>query len=364
MNEIKNKRESNFELLRIIAILLIITSHFCVHSTNQIYLQAPFTFNIHHLLTLIFTTGCIANNIFILITGYFMVNKKINYKKIISLVLDMEFYSIIIYLVLSITGLIKNISPIKSIFTIFYGNWFCIYYIILYLFIPYLNHLLNTLPKETLKKLIITILVLVCIVPTFIDVWSFSVHDVFILSYLIGGYIKLYPNKNITQKKIKSILIYTILLLILCITTLYVIGIHFKILPFIKDLPQRYICSNSSIFVIIIAICIFLLFKNKKIKYNQYINTASTTALGIYLIHDNYLLREIIWNKIAPISLYFNKCFFPIYAITKILAVFIICYIIVRVKQIILNKPHNYLTNKIYNLLEKIIKKEGNKNEI
>ena len=362
MKEVTNKRESNFELLRIIAILLIIAHHFCVHS--RMSLQNPYTFNPNYFITTIFATGCIANNIFILITGYFMVNKKINYKKIISLVLDMEFYSIIIYLVLSITGLIKNISPIKSILTIFYGNWFCIYYIILYLFIPYLNHLLNTLPKEALKKLIITILVLVCIVPTFIDVWSFSVHDVFILSYLIGGYIKLYPNKNMTQKKIKSILFYTISLLIICILSLYMIGIHFKVLPFINDFPRRYICSNSSIFVIIIAVCIFSLFKNKKIKYNKYVNTASTTVLGIYLIHDNYLVRNIIWNKIAPISLYFNKWYFPMYAITKILAIFIICYIIVRLKQIVLNKPHNYLTNKIYNIGKNLIKKEGNKNGI
>ncbi len=347
MNKENNKRKTNFELLRVVAILLIITSHFCVHSNNQIYIQNPFKFSINHLLTIIFTTGCIANNIFILITGYFMVNKEINKKKIISLILDMEFYSIVIYLILTITGMIKNISPIKSILTIFYGNWFCIYYIILYIFIPYLNHLINTLTKEKLKKLILTILILVSIVPTFIDVWGFSGHDIFILSYLIGAYIKKYMNKPIETKKIKAILIYTITLLTICIISIYTIGIRYKILPFTKDLPQKYICSNNSIFVIIIAICIFLLFKNKKIKYNKYINKISTTSLGIYLIHDNYLLKDIIWNKITPISLYITKWYFPFYAIIKILTIFVICFIIVRIKQITLKKPHNYLIDKI-----------------
>lgn len=341
------KRKTNLELLRVVAILLIITSHFCVHSNNQIYLQNPFTFSINHLLTIIFTTGCIANNIFIIITGYFMVNKKINKKKIISLILDMEFYSILIYIILTLTGTIKNVSPIKSIFAIFYGNWFCIYYIILYIFIPYLNHLINTLTKEKLRKLIITMLILISIIPTFIDVWGFSRHDIFILSYIIGGYIKLHMNKKIDTKKIKLILLYTIILLITCIISIYTIGIKFKILPFTKDIPQKYICCNNSIFVIIIAICTFLLFKNKKIKYNKHINTISTTSLGIYLIHDNYLLKDIIWNKIAPMDLYITKWYFPNYAIAKILTIFIICFIIVRIKQIILKKPHNYLVKKI-----------------
>ena len=347
MKEKINTRESNFELLRIIAMLLVITSHFCIHSNKAIYFQNPYTFNINYFLTMIFTTGNIANNIFILITGYFMVKKEKNNKKIISLILDMEFYSISIYLILRTFGLIKNISPLKSIFAIFYGNWFCIYYIILYLISPYLNHLLNTLSKEKLKKLIITILILISVVPTFIDVWGFTSHDVFILSYLIGGYIRLYLDKKQDTKKIKMILLYTIILVILCILSLYLIGIIFKILPFIEYYPYKFLANNTSIFVIIIATCIFLLAKNKNIKYNKNINIASTTVLGIYLIHDNELLRYIIWNKLFPIDLYFTKWYFPIYAIIKILLVFIICYIIVRLKQIILNKPYNYIVDKI-----------------
>lgn len=351
MKEQTSTRKSNFELLRIVAILLVITSHFCVHSNKAIYFQNPYTFNINYFLTLIFTTGNIANNIFILITGYFMVKKEKNNKKIISLILDMEFYSISIYLILNALGLIKNISPLKSIFAIFYGNWFCIYYIILYLISPYLNHILNTLPKEKIKKLIITLLILISVVPTFIDVWGFTSHDVFILSYLIGGYIRLYLDKKQDTKRIKIVLLYTIVLVILCVLSLYLIGITFKIFPFIEYYPHKLLVNNTSIFVIIIATCIFLLVKNKNIQYNRSINVASTTVLGIYLIHDNELLRYIIWNKFVPIDLYFTKWYFPIYAIIKILIVFIICYIIVKIKQMILNKPFNYIVDKIEEMI-------------
>ena len=286
-----------------------------------------------------------------------MVDKKTDNKKIIHLILDMEFYSIVIYIVLNVLGIIKNINPIKSILAIFYCNWFGIYYIILYLISPYLNHLLNTLPKAMLKKLLITLLIITSIIPTFMGAWDFNGHAAFIRSYLIGGYIKLYHNKPNETSKIRILLIYTISITLLCILSFYIIGIKFKLLPFIYEYPKKILCDNNSIFVTIIAICIFLLFKNKKVKYNKHINIASTTALGIYLIHDNFLLRDIIWNKIVPINLYLNKWYFLSYAISKIIIVLITCYILVRLKQILLDKYFNNITNKISKTIEELKKK-------
>lgn len=129
----KNKvvRNSNIELLRLIAIIGIIISHFCVH---QSYPKLSFnSMNINYFFTETMQLGSIANHLFIIIAGYFLASKKINYKKIISLILEMLFYSISIGIfIIIINGAdITLKSGIKMLFPIFWGNWFLIYYIIL-----------------------------------------------------------------------------------------------------------------------------------------------------------------------------------------------------------------------------------------
>lgn len=96
----KNKnRNSNIELLRILCMIFIILHHSVVHSSfNEI---DNLNFNILYVLS---TLGRVANNIFIIITGYYMVNKQVKVKSIMKLVLETIFYSyviLLIYLIIS-----------------------------------------------------------------------------------------------------------------------------------------------------------------------------------------------------------------------------------------------------------------------
>ena len=127
----KNKvvRNSNIELLRLIAIIGIIISHFCVHQVypdftlNNINLQSFFVQFLH--------LGCIGNHIFIIITGYFLINKNFDFKKIVRLLLEMLFYSIVIgSIFIIVNGDFSVKEVIKMIFPLFWGNWFVIYYIL------------------------------------------------------------------------------------------------------------------------------------------------------------------------------------------------------------------------------------------
>lgn len=73
-------RQSNFELLRIIAMLLIVLHHSMIHGTlttpGKVVLDTgnPFTFGIYNFLAF---GGKVGVYIFVLITGYFMINSKI-----------------------------------------------------------------------------------------------------------------------------------------------------------------------------------------------------------------------------------------------------------------------------------------------
>lgn len=82
------KRQSNIELLRILAILCIISFHYVYKSgyvLNDLSLKS-LTINSCWFL------GEFGVNLFILITGYFLINSKFSFKKLIKLILEVNFY--------------------------------------------------------------------------------------------------------------------------------------------------------------------------------------------------------------------------------------------------------------------------------
>jgi len=100
------QREVGIELLRIVAMLLIIFHHFCYHggflshitSQNKQQLIAKLISNIFP----------ISINLFVFITGYFSLNNKGNVlKKAIVLWIQVFFYSLIIYLIFLSTKQVK-----------------------------------------------------------------------------------------------------------------------------------------------------------------------------------------------------------------------------------------------------------------
>ena len=70
------KRDSNFELLRIICMVLIVIHHFSVHGGYFTETQGTLPFNAT-LIDLFAMGGRLGVNIFVLISGYFLINSKL-----------------------------------------------------------------------------------------------------------------------------------------------------------------------------------------------------------------------------------------------------------------------------------------------
>lgn len=341
----KQERKSNFELLRIVAMLIILISHFNIHGQFEMT-KTDCIFN--EVFVKIFVFGAIANHIYILITGYFMIDSKHSFKKVILLTLKMLFYSIIIPVVLLVLGYSKLglIDALKMIFPIFFGNWFCIYYIILYCFIPFINKLIRVLDKKELKTLIITALIVVSIVPNIsFNAWKFSALAVFILDYLIGAYVKLYyTNKRNLTKYIK-ILTVALLIMISSIFAIEHIG-HTLNNETIINNSRYFVTSNNSAMGILVAFCLFMIFKDLMIS-NKAINYIASSTLGVYLIHENSYLRDILWNKLLPNASFYNSPCFIVIAVFKICVVFCICVIIDKFRDFLLSKTEDKIAKKI-----------------
>jgi len=351
MNENINKevkRNSNIELLRILCIISIIIHHSFVHSDN-IVINVK---NINYIgLYLIQILGIISNNIFILITGYYMINKKIKVRNIIKLVFESVFYSytimIIYYIAVgksNIRMIIGSLIPIMS-----NSQWFITAYILLYISIPFINILIENIGKKQYIYLILILVTCFSILPT-INLLNqyFSNYIWFVFLYLVGAYMKKYGNYVLRKNNDLLFFISSISLAILMLIKMFNISfIIFKINNFI---------------MFILGLSIFVEFIYRKEFYNKTINYISSSILGIYLIHDNFILRPIIWGKVN-IGAHIEKSYFWFYEIGVVLFIFCSCLIIDKIRIKFIETPVlKFIYKKIDNKKEENINKELVKN--
>lgn len=344
---VKEQRQSNVELLRIIAMLMIIAHHFSIHGGFETIPNIP-PFNslwIHFILI----GGKIGVDIFILISGYFMVsNIKSVTSKAIKIWLQLFFYSIIIFIfsVVFLGGELNKYTLIHAIFPAYNNKWwFASIYFVLLLISPFLNILFNSLNKQKYQLLIVLLFVIWSFIPTLSTKELASSYLLwFIFLYATGGYLKLHLAK---QKK--SGFFYIGLGCILIVVTFIASAI-------LKSLGTRFplfaLYSNilyemQSVPILIISILMLLGFLNMNIKSNRFINTIASSTFGIYLIHDHEVIRNLLWKNIFHVTDYSNRKIFIPYSIFVIVIVFISCSAIELLRQFIFEKNYTKYVNNI-----------------
>lgn len=345
-NNVVKKRDSNIELLRIIAILLIIMYHYSVHGGYENFSYSTLTGG-QIFIQIMGLFGRASCSIFALISGYYLITKKDknHYKKIFPLIADLYFYSIILFAIVYFFKLtpVSIKDAIKAFFPIIFGPWYVVFYILFYLFIPFINKWLLSLNKNEYKILLIFIFLIWSFIPTFfLRTWQFSNIDFFIVMYMLGAYIRLYLNRN--HRLFFWISIISGILMILSVLSFDMLGYLLKNNIFI--LKATYFRYYNSILAVIWAASTFIYFIDVKFK-SKLINFISPSVLGIYLIHENDLLKKYIWTGIFPNVNYMNFPYF--HALIKILCIFIACLIIDLIKRFTISKIFKNWLDKNYN---------------
>lgn len=169
-NTQKKLRQSNFELLRILAMMGIIAYHLVLHHINYdrfALMQPEVGSNFWHLdvIQIFYTFGQIGNTLFILITGYFLIQKKeINILKPAGKLVNRTYMTAI--LLLAAAYLFNRYQlPMKTEMDIdmsLEGWWFIGYYIFIITFAKYvLNGFLQRISKrEFFSYLTISVILL------------------------------------------------------------------------------------------------------------------------------------------------------------------------------------------------------------
>lgn len=96
---------------------------------------------------------------------------------------------------------------------------------------------------------------------------------------------------------------------------------------------QQSIAQKDDILIVACSLFLFLFFKNFKIGYNRIINTLGACSFGVYLIHENIMVKKFLWTDWIRNNQYFDKKFFGIYAIGVIISVYLVCVFIEWIRQ-------------------------------
>ena len=352
-------RNSSIELLRIISMIMIMFHHFAYHGNfewnfNEVTLP-------HLWYNFILMGGKVGVDIFVLISGYFLIEnseKLFQPKKLLKFWGQVAFYSIMTYLLsvmlqlnsLEIKQLIKVCLPIT-----YPGWWFASTYFMLYLIHPFLNKLLHGLSKTEYQHLILMLVLCWSIIPT-VTTQLFESNSLlwFITLYGIAGYVKIYGFNLRFKSKHYFFLYFIVLIITYTASTVFLFwgtkkeewATHAIDFFEIERLP-----------ILLMAITLFMGFVTLKMSYHRWINIIASATFGVYLIHDSSYIRYYLWLNVFKINLYQDSNLLILYSILVVFILYVCCTMIDLIRKEVVERPYMFLVNQYTDCFLKPFKK-------
>lgn len=331
------ERSSNIELFRIAAMFFIIAHHYLVLSGLSEYIALYPTAKRSLFLILFGMWGKMGSNCFVLITGYFMCKSKINMTKFLKLLLEYEFYKIAEYGIFVFAGFeqfsldtaIRVTLPITNL-----NSNFVDCYLIFYLFIPFLNIMIQNMTEKQHRNLLFLCVgvysILAALSEEYINV-TLNMVTWFMCLYIVAAYIRFYPRLGFKNVRLWWLLSFGAI-------TITVIDVLYRQLHgrnywwYLND------CNKPLAFLV--AFCLFMAFLNLRIPQSKLINACGASCFGVLLIHSGTaVVQNWLWGGIARNVEYYFSSYMPFHAVFWVLVVFFVCVLIDKIRICFIEKP-------------------------
>ncbi len=294
----KKVRNSSIELMKVIAIIMIILSHSMPDGDGSLgasYIDIDtVTTNWQLLVAGLFKNmGQIGNDMFLAASCWFIVDsKKVDGKKVSHLFADSWFCSILMLLLFLALGYSFSLKYIiKQLFPATFNNcWFLTCYIIFYAIHPLLHAALESMGKKQLLCFNIIFFVMYNCMGFIMGNTMFYFSELFgfIGIYYLVGYLKKYAIVTYGDNSFNfKVLFAGIGLWIISFFATDYLGFHVGLL---SDQLMRWDTIMNPCFVLI-GIGAFGIAKNNQF-YNKTVNYISSLSLIIYMLHANIIIRQ------------------------------------------------------------------------
>lgn len=348
---IATKRETNIELLRLLATCGVVFLHYNWPTGGGALIHAePGSIN-NWILSWLESCAICAVDLFMLISGYFMaVSKKRNLWKVVELIVQVIIFRMVSYFAsaffdggLSLNGLLTRFLPL---------NYFVILYCVVYIVSPYIVVLFENMDENNIRRMMLILFVLFSIYPTLVDIVEMITGQPlsvlnsygrqgdsdgyctinFMLCWMIGAYIRRRSGSKAVSLK-KSIFIY--------------FGITIGILLYMKALTLQgaelvRVLAYCNPLIILEAAVLFISFQKLQIKYYKTINSLAKAGFTVFLLHAQFFK----FLNIAEFAQK-NPVLLVLHVIISVCGIYFLCYCVFLFYEFLMGNVWKVLKDKI-----------------
>lgn len=385
-----SSRDSGLELLRIVCMVLIVAYHMVGGTQDWIEYPDRWAWNLvsYHAMGL---WGQAAVLCFVMITGYFMVLKRVRASKIIRLAAEVWFYSVAISAVMVWAGIAEwdwSTCLVTALPILSREYWFVTDYIILLLLSPVLNRMLTALSRRQFGYGLAIMLAVAYVCSGLMRFEFLGSIPFMVLFYSLAAYIRLHPAPVMGNRILWPVLLvlcmaYGFLLMLVMngiyqgtgepllvqsedpAIAWYVVGSlailaaiaispvprksavlavaaaivlllsYWVVMPY-RGLGTRGLIEERwSILMGLAAVSMFLTFRNMHMPTIRAVNWMAGGVLGVYLVHEHWAVKDWVWSRLFEPDMLMQSDF-VIAAPTAIVLLVLVCILIDRARDLIL----------------------------
>ena len=322
-----SSRSYGADLLRIVCMLMILTSHFFVHGKVLSSLK-PHDINFS---ICWFIEACcyVMVDCFVLITGYFQSKTTFKLKKLLLLWGQVIAISGGIYLILAAVGKVNfSLSDFIAATTPVTSSryWFATAYVILYIISPLLNFAIERADR---RQHLIAIAVLFGFFVVFRNFFYWKEftnlhggysYSSFVVLYVIGAYMRKYEIQF--RHPLRW---YFLLSTVTAFSRILLTVLYYKI--GLDSVYLKALMQYNSVTVVLASVFLFDFFVHLDIKsqnMRSFIRFYAPLTFGVYLVHEQIEVKNLIWSAINP-SQYAKNPILYAYLAATIIVLFFAC---------------------------------------
>lgn len=299
-------RMANLELLRCIAMMMVVVLHFLGKGNLLPPLDEPNMEPVGYAAWLLESFCIVAVNVYMMISGYFLCTSSFKLSRLIGLWLQIVFYSIAFGLIGALSGILTE-TPFDThyiltlIFPVSMGHyWFLTAYFFLYLLLPFVGRAVKQMDRRQLQWAILLLLFAFCLLKSVLPLrleMDNQGYDClwYLCVFLAAAYMRRFGTPFL-EKKGRGIMIYVICCLTIFAGTMGLRTVYLRTGSL--GLMLKMLLEYNHVLPFVAAAGLFAAFAGLKLqgRFASFVNLIGPYTLGVYLLHENLGFRYS-WQK-------------------------------------------------------------------
>lgn len=327
------------------AMVMIVAHHFAVHSGLPIWSGHGANVFWAQFLCM---QGKVGVDLFVLITGCFLVEKPGRVTSVLHLLLQTVFYGAVLYLLFVAAGKTGfSLGQMKSSV----GYWFISCYIALFVMAPFLGRMLRSLNEEQYRWLVIVSVAYLTLAWLPGSGYFKGPFITFVVLFVIGGYFRRF---SVAERLGWHWPVF------LTVGAAVFLLAHAGYVDYAGRPGEFFRYSNiHHLPTIAISVGFFWLFAKMRLRYSPVVNRVAACTLGVYLIHDNGFVRPWLWHQAIHVAKHVHSDSFILWSVGMVLLVFAVCTVVEYGRQRLMTPVVKRLLRPLKPLDEAVKKKFG-----